>query len=116
MNVFGVAVNAIQVYISVDVYNHTWDDGYPSGGNYWSNYAGADLYSGPDQNITGSDGIIDTPYDVNVYSRDHYPLMKPYVLGDFDKDSDVDEDDLCYFCGGVHRLLQNPCERSALRF
>ena len=24
-----------------------WDDGYPSGGNYWSDYTGADLYNGP---------------------------------------------------------------------
>ncbi|MDH5461182.1 MAG: right-handed parallel beta-helix repeat-containing protein [Candidatus Bathyarchaeota archaeon] len=38
------------------------DDGYPSGGNYWSDYTGVDLYSGPDQNQPGRDGIGDTNY------------------------------------------------------
>jgi len=50
-----------------------WDNGYPSGGNYWSDYAGADLYSGPYQNETGSDGIGDTSY---TYWSDRYPLMR----------------------------------------
>lgn len=56
-----------------------WDDGYPSGGNYWSDYTGADLYSGPYQNMTGSDGLGDTPYIIDADNRDRYPLMKPYV-------------------------------------
>jgi len=55
-----------------------WDDGYPSGGNYWSDYTGIDVCSGPFQNETGNDGIGDSPY----YSRftapvDRYPLMAP---------------------------------------
>ena len=53
-----------------------WDDGYPSGGNYWSNYAGVDHFKGPSQNEPGRDGIGDTSY--NVYgggNRDHYPFM-----------------------------------------
>jgi len=54
---------------------NTWDDGYPSGGNYWSDYKGTDLYSGPYQNETGSDGIGDTPYPINNDNRDMYPLM-----------------------------------------
>ena len=54
-----------------------WDDGYPSGGNYWSNYTGVDLYSGPYQNETGSDGIGDIPYTIDENNTDHYPLMKP---------------------------------------
>jgi parallel beta-helix repeat protein len=57
---------------------NTWDDGYPSGGNYWSDYSGVDLYSGPYQNETGSDGIGDTPYVIDENNRDNYPLMKPY--------------------------------------
>jgi parallel beta-helix repeat protein len=56
-----------------------WDDGYPSGGNYWSNYNGTDKYSGPHQNLPGSDGIGDTPYNVSANSFDDYPLMKPYL-------------------------------------
>ena len=54
----------------------TFDDGYPSGGNYWSDYAGVDLYSGPYQNETGSDGFGDTPYVINK-KKDHYPLIQP---------------------------------------
>jgi hypothetical protein len=56
-----------------------WDDGYPSGGNYWSDYRGVDLYSGPYQNETGSDGIGDTPYVIDENNVDHYPLMNPWT-------------------------------------
>jgi len=65
--------------------SNTWDDGYPSGGNYWSDYNGTDYYRGPHQNETGSDGIGDTPYifintainRANDDNVDRYPLMKP---------------------------------------
>jgi len=57
-----------------------WDDGYPSGGNYWSRYNGTDLYNGPFQNETGSDGIGDEPYAVNSFDQDRYPLMHPWRL------------------------------------
>ncbi len=57
---------------------NAWDDGYPSGGNYWSDYAGVDLYGGPNQNEIGSDGIGDTPYIINSGNSDGYPLMKPF--------------------------------------
>ena len=67
--------NVKQTYI----YNstNTWDNGYPSGGNYWSDYTSVDLYSGPYQNETGSDGIGDTSYIIDANNIDHYPLMKP---------------------------------------
>jgi len=54
-----------------------WDDGYPSGDNYWSDYDGTDYYSGPYQNETGSDGIGDTPYVYPAAVKDNYPLIKP---------------------------------------
>jgi parallel beta-helix repeat protein len=54
-----------------------WDDGYPSGGNYWSDYTGIDMFSGPYQNETGSDGIGDTPYVIDANNQDNYPLMHP---------------------------------------
>jgi parallel beta-helix repeat protein len=57
---------------------NTWDNGYPSGGNYWSDYNGTDLYSGPCQNETGSDGIGDTPYFIDANNQDNYPLMSPW--------------------------------------
>ena len=52
---------------------NVWDDGYPSGGNYWSDYAGVDLYSGSYQNDTGRDGIVDTPYIIDSNNQDNYP-------------------------------------------
>jgi parallel beta-helix repeat protein len=60
------------------VYGTIWDDGYPSGGNYWSRYNGIDLHSGPYQNETGPDGMGDAQYAVNTYDVDRYPLMHPY--------------------------------------
>lgn len=55
--------------------NNTWDNGYPDGGNYWSDYYGLDLYSGPGQNISGSDGIGDTSYSIpGGDCVDNYPL------------------------------------------
>jgi parallel beta-helix repeat protein len=68
--------NTIQVY--ADSSNNTWDDGFPSGGNYWSDYQGTDVSRGFHQNETGSDGIGDTPYVVDGSNRDQFPLMKPY--------------------------------------
>lgn len=64
--------------------SNVWDNGYPLGGNYWSNYTGIDVFCGPYQNITGSDGIGDTPYTLigfpsnGLNVTDRYPLMKPY--------------------------------------
>jgi parallel beta-helix repeat protein len=60
---------------------NTWDNGYPSGGNYWSNYNGTDGYKGAYQNETGSDGMGDQPYIVDanetraLNNTDRYPLM-----------------------------------------
>ena len=59
---------------------NTWDDGYPSGGNYWRDYTDVDLYSGPYQNETGSDGIWDHSYVIDGNNQDNYPLMNPWVV------------------------------------
>jgi parallel beta-helix repeat protein len=61
---------------SIDV----WDNAYPSGGNYWSDYTGVDEKSGPYQDQPGSDGIGDTPYVIDASNRDRYPLMAQYYL------------------------------------
>jgi parallel beta-helix repeat protein len=78
--------NVNQVYTEGSV--NTWDNGYPSGGNYWSNYNGIDSQSGPYQNETGSDGIGDTPYVIDGNNEDMYPLMQLYVplIGDLNLD------------------------------
>ena len=52
-----------------------WDMGWPEGGNYWSDHPKEDNYSGPNQNEPGSDGICDTPSDI-----DRYPLTAPINL------------------------------------
>ncbi len=57
-----------------------WDNGYPSGGNYWSDYGGVDLMSGSLQDQAGSDGIGDTPYIIDGDSLDRYPYMAPLVI------------------------------------
>jgi len=57
---------------------NVWDDGYPSGGNYWSNYTGVDVKGGSHQDLPGSDGIGDTPYIIDANNTDCYPLMNPY--------------------------------------
>jgi parallel beta-helix repeat protein len=56
-----------------------WNSSYPSGGNYWSDYAGVDLYSGPSQTEPGSDGIGDSPYFIDASTKDNYPLMNHWT-------------------------------------
>ena len=57
---------------------NTWDNGYPDGGNYWWNYNGADIFKSPNQDIPGSDGIGDTPYNISggAGAKDRYPFMR----------------------------------------
>jgi len=67
MTLFSPIINAYSA-------NNTWDAGYPSGGNYWSDYNGTDA---------DGDGIGDTPYSVYENYTDHYPLMNPVVIPEF---------------------------------
>jgi len=61
----------------VDSYESTniWDDSYPSGGNYWSDYE--EKY--PDAEELDGSGIWDTPYEIDWNDQDNYPLMKPWT-------------------------------------
>jgi parallel beta-helix repeat protein len=83
--------NTQQVRIATGSIN-TWNGSYPLGGNYWSDYSGVDQFSGPYQNVTGSDGISDTPYIIDSNNTDHFPLMLPYnppIEGDINHDGVV---------------------------
>jgi hypothetical protein len=69
--------NAIQAFDDSPTQN-LWDNGYPSGGNFWSDFTGVDNCSGPQQNICPSpDGIGDTPYTFS-FNIDRYPLMRAF--------------------------------------
>ena len=75
MTVWGNSMHDVSVpgYFTFGVVS--WDQGYPKGGNSWSQYAGVDQRSGPNQDMPGPDGIGDTPYLVNGSEYDNYPLM-----------------------------------------
>jgi parallel beta-helix repeat protein len=64
--------NTRHVYTG-DLYD-SWDNGYPSGGNYWDNYTGVD---------GNGDGIGDTPFVISGYNIDRYPLIEPIVIPEF---------------------------------
>jgi hypothetical protein len=62
------------VYSVSSGYANVWDDGYPSGGNYWSNYAAR--YPNAIEN--DSTGIWNTPYVIDSNNTDRYPLLGPF--------------------------------------
>jgi len=78
--------NTPQVYPSF--VGNFWDAGYPSGGNYWSNYLGNDFQQGLGQNLSGSDGIGDA-----THYRDNYPLMG--IFSDFNATSEYHVQTIC---------------------
>jgi hypothetical protein len=92
------ANNSQQVSISAispPAWPNVWDDGYPSGGNYWSDYKGTDLKSGQYQNVTGSDGIGDTSYTIEGFMSglDNCPLMG--LFSDFTVTSGYGVETIC---------------------
>jgi len=75
--------NTDQVLVSSGLSN-IWDDGYPSGGNYWSNYTGVD---------SDHDGIGDTIHVIDESNQDNYPLMG--MFSDFDATSEHHVQTVC---------------------
>lgn len=77
--------NTNQVYTSFYITTNVWDNGYPSGGNYWSDYSGVDQKYGSNQDQLGSDGIGDTLYVISPFyvdTQDRYPLIGPFTMFD----------------------------------
>ena len=85
--------NLVQAYAfdSVDFWDITpppdsvniWDNGYPLGGNFWSDYVYVDDNGGPSQNLTGNDGIWDYPYVIDPLNQDNYPLVELVIIPEF---------------------------------
>jgi parallel beta-helix repeat protein len=82
---------------------NTWDDGYTSGGNYWSNYD--EPYEGA-YDVNG-DGRVDAPYRIpGDGTYDRYPLMYPWnetmvepplpLCGDVNADGKITSADVVY--------------------
>ena len=53
---------------------NTWDNGYPSGGNYWNDYQ----TKYPNAKMIDNSGLGDKPYVIDSKNTDHYPLMEPF--------------------------------------
>jgi len=51
-----------------------WDDGFPSGGNYWSDYT--EKY--PNATETDHSGLWNTPYVLDSNNRDNYPVVPEF--------------------------------------
>ncbi|MGA2683354.1 MAG: hypothetical protein ABSF44_16335 [Candidatus Bathyarchaeia archaeon] len=77
----GPTKNVLEIYLNpTDANLPPWDNGYPSGGNYWSDYTSR--Y--PNATEIDNSGIGDIPYNVttspltpNLMVLDRYPLMSP---------------------------------------
>lgn len=100
-------------------YGDMWDGGYPLGGNYWENYTDVDSCCGPDQNISGSDGIWDHPYIIDrrpfdTNYTDHYPLVKPYAPGNLSLVTYTDK--TTYHAGDVMHLGLNATNHDSVKY
>jgi parallel beta-helix repeat protein len=68
--------NRVQAYNSVNSLPiNTWDNGYPSGGNYWSDYK----TKYPSAAEIGDSKIGNRAYAIDSKNRDRYPLMEPFT-------------------------------------
>ena len=78
--------NTNQTFVQ-DAYTNIWDDGYPSGGNYWSDHV-----------CTGNPSDGSQPYIIDANNIDHYPFQDPngWLLPPPEYTFDVIVDDIHY--------------------
>jgi parallel beta-helix repeat protein len=75
--------NTIQAYSSITIAaagitpiaRNLWDNGYPDGGNYWSDYQ----TKYPNASLIENSGIGNTSYYIDEENNDNYPLMQPFT-------------------------------------
>ena len=79
-------------------YGNTWDNGYPSGGNYWEGHDVSDLLSGEYQDSGGPDMMCDKNYSIYGSSGDYdrYPLIESYN-GQYPDDNSVEGNEVPFF-------------------
>ena len=65
-----IANSTVQAFVYFNLTNK-WDNGYPSGGNYWSDYDKAGLMD---------EDIGERPYVINDYNKDDYPILNVAYL------------------------------------
>jgi len=63
--------NSWQAAFPSGQYANIWDNGFPSGGNHWSNYQ--ERY--PNATEIDDSGIWDTPYIIDENNQDNYPIV-----------------------------------------
>ncbi len=61
--------NSEQVHVTMPGDANSWDNDYPSGGNYWGSFNPAD---------ENKDKIGDAPYKIDENNTDRYPLIYPF--------------------------------------
>ncbi len=74
--------NTAQAYDGITIYaaggselsSNLWDNGFPSGGNFWSDYQ----TKYPNATMIDNSGVGDTAYVVDDQNRDNYPLLEPF--------------------------------------
>jgi|LZCG01.1.fsa_nt_gb parallel beta-helix repeat protein len=60
-----------------DEAGNRWDDGYPTGGNFWGEEDVVDQFCGIHQGQPGADGISDIIREIPFGNVDRYPLVSP---------------------------------------
>ena len=68
--------NSVQAYANSTSLGNAWNLGYPSGGNYWSDYQ----TKYPNAAEIDSSGIWNTPYAIDANNTDYYPLMNQVAV------------------------------------